>query len=255
MISKTKALEVITAALTAWPLGPVAALLAWPFPTHASDSYRCLRDLMPFTTHGTLRVQRKGVEQPFLAANYIVFPEVANGVVTGFYVYGPNKAYFYDAVAIGGARLPIKSLGPDHGILDLTAQPNGLETVSIPFLPGFNPRESDKEGASVLGSTVLPVVGAVFSRPARARAAYNSPVEARENELRTFISRHGERRMPASELSLERTIIKMIPGERANLSRPLEAELALRRRWVQNHNLDESTFRELTRAMQNSCRE
>lgn len=244
MISKTKALS-----------GLVATLLAWPLSALALDPFTCLRDLMPFTTYGTLNVHRRGVEEPFLASDYIVFPETERGRVTGFYVYSKTHAWHYDAVAENSGSRPIRALTVTDRVLDLVAQPDGLRTVSIPYLPGFNPRESDKAGPAVLGASVLPVVGAVLSRPDRARAAYHSPASARESELRAWLGRHAGR-APASEVSLERAIVKMIASAKRTdeeLWRPLKAELQLRRDWIQNHNLDESTFKELTRAMRGSC--
>lgn len=244
MISKTKALSRL-----------VATLLAWPLSASAYDPYHCLRELMPFTSHGTLRLKRKGVEQPFMAANYIVFPEVAGRAVSGFYVYAAGKAWYYDSVMTPAGKLPIRGLTVERGVLDLVAQPNGLETVSIPYLPGFAANENEKEGPAVLGSSVLPVVGAVFSRPARARAAYNSPADARESDLRSWMNRFGGARRPAADISLERTITRLAVATKSEgeLWRPLRAELDLRRHWIQNNNLDERTFRDLTRAMRGPC--
>ena len=92
----------------------------------AFSSYDCLRELMPITDRATLQNKRQEVEAPFVVQDkYLVFPEVSNGTVSGFYFYGPKGAAYYDAVdrfvGVGhrchdrlGHHVQVESLEPVH---------------------------------------------------------------------------------------------------------------------------------------------
>lgn len=241
-----------------------ALLIAAGFslPAGALNRFDCLRDLMPITEHGIFLHKRKGVEDPFAVSNgkYIVFPEISGYRVSGFYIYNNKGGWFYDAVEVSGKRRPLKELEFDsnHGIYELTAQPDGLETVSVQYLPGFDPKESDKEGPVMLGSSVLPVVGAMISRPAQRKVAYHNPAGAYEADLKKWMAHHHTGRSPASAKTIEitRSIFKMHPSEqKRDIWAPLDTELKLRKEWIKTRNLDEQTFRDFNRLLQTSCAE
>ncbi|NJL24396.1 MAG: hypothetical protein HC902_03980 [Calothrix sp. SM1_5_4] len=234
---------------------------AWAVP----NTFDCLRDLIPLTERALIRSQRKSVEEPFIiGGKYIVFPEVAGGKIAGFFVYDRAGAWHYDAVEEkpDGERKAIADLAPDAalGVLELVAQPRGLETLTIRYLPGFNPNESVKSGPVALGVSVLPVVGAFVSRPEQKKIAYYDPGQASDADLKRWLAERSSGRRPAEnqEAPLNRTIQRLVSrkGREGNaLWAPLKQELELRKNWIKTHNLDEATFKSLTRIMDTTCRE
>ncbi|MBX3022112.1 MAG: hypothetical protein KF799_10600 [Bdellovibrionales bacterium] len=241
-----------------------ALFLFWRSVTAAAPSatfnrYHCLRDLMPITERGVFINQRKGVEDPFVVNNrHLVFPEVESGEVIGFYVYDETGAWHYDAVESKDGKQLIKDLKFDssQGILELVAQPKGLETFSMTYLPGFNPKEPDQGGSVMLGSSVLPVVGAMISRPLPPKNAFNNPATAYESDLRRWMSKHSSGRFPADDKKAEikKTMRRLSLSGRGDAWAPLDNELKLRQQWIRTHNLDEQAFRSFTRIMDGSCK-
>ena len=251
----------------------VAAVAAAPAALASGmNRFACLSDLLPLTSHALLQGYRKGFEEPFLVnAQYLVFPEVANGKLSGLFIFDSKHAWHYDSVAAAAesenepgampvtASIPISALVFDssQGIFDLVAQPNGLETVTVSYLPGFNPLATDKDGPVILGASVLPVVGAFVSRPEQRRIAYFNPARATDGELKKWFLSHGSGRRPAENPTAEvkRTIRRLHLTKAApNDWHPLQTELDLRRQWIQDHNLDEATFRQLSRVMESTCK-
>lgn len=213
---------------------------------------------MPITDRGVFLNKRKNVEDPFVInGRYIVFPEAEERKVQGFFVYDRKGAWHYDAVDVNGKTL-LKDLAYDsaRGILEMIAQPSGLETVTMTYLPGFDPKETDNDGPVMLGSSVLPVVGAMISRPAQRKNAYYNPTTAYESDLRRWMSNHSTGRQPATDKTqdVKKTIVRLIASERKDVWQPLDHELKLRREWIETHNLDEMAFREFSRVMESSCK-
>ena len=241
----------------------IPALLVTLSPgARALNSFECLRDLIPLSERGALQGKRSGVERPFLIQDkYIVFPEVKGKAVTGFYVYDSTGAWFYDGVETSTAK-SIARLGQERGsrLYELVAQPRGLETITIHFMPGFDAPGSNKNGAAILGSSVLPVVGAVLSRPEKYDYVYQSPLSVPESELQAWVRDNGSRsRKPASaaEVKIEKQIVKLTFGaakRHEELWAPLKTELSLRRKWLFEHNLDQRTAIEFSRVQASTCR-
>lgn len=229
----------------------------------AYNAFECLRDLMPITDRATVQTKRGDVEEPFIVdGKYVVFPEISNGTVTGFFFYGAKSAAYYDAAEVKGK---IKSIGDmsfrrDEGIYDLVAQPAGLETVTVHYLPGFRLAPTGGDGPVVLGASVLPVVGAFVSRPDIEKLAYNNPKSFTDSAVKKWMSEHMTERRPASvdDIVINSTILKLKTLQVKSgdaLMKPLRQELKLRKAWVQSHNLDEKAFKQLTLTMEGSCKE
>ncbi|MGE4130699.1 MAG: hypothetical protein AB7F86_03630 [Bdellovibrionales bacterium] len=230
---------------------------------HAYTEFECLRDLMPITDRANFQTKRVDVEEPFLVGdNWIIFPEVINQVVAGFFFYGLNSAKYYDAVERPPGK--IKHIGDlkyvaREGLYELVAQPDGLETVAIRYLPGFQVESAGRNGPVMLGASVLPVVGAFVSRPELIKTSYHNPTAVNENDLKEWMASRMARR-PASldDVKIEKSILRLKTVEKKSadqLWRPIRAELKLRRKWIQSHNLDDKSFKELSLTMASSCKE
>ncbi len=245
-------------------------LILFSFPSASTgaegfNTFACLRDLLPLTDHGAYQRKRRDVERPFITGDkYIVFPEVRARKVTGFYVYDRGGAYFYDTIEIreeGGIRtLPISGLveAKERPLYQMVAQPGGLETMTIFYMPGFKVGETNSNGPVALGASVLPVVGAFISRPEKYDYVYQSPQDISDSRLQEWLVKHKGGRAPASEQKIARQIVSLSLKVRKNeneLWRPLKQELRLRRAWIGNHNIDNQTFKEIRRAMDGSCKE
>jgi hypothetical protein len=211
-----------------------------------------LKDILSLTDRGTYQSRRVDVETPFVRNNsFLVFPEVVKRKVTGFFVYDEKSAWYYDTVVIGTAgkqiEMPIANLGERKPtrIFQMVAQPAGLETVTIFYQPGFERDGANKEGPVMLGSSVLPVLGAIVSRPESYDFVYRNPEPA-----------FGRSPAGASSLPTEMASLKTAsPKSEKRLWEPLHNELSLRKTWIKEHNLDEVTFKDLSRALDSSCRE
>lgn len=250
------------------PLKPILALLfpialAAPHTAFASKSFECLRALIPVTDRAVLQSKRVGVEEPFLVNDkYIVFPAIDGKAVVGFYFYSAAGAKFYDAVDINGQTKTLVDLEfkRDHGVYDLIAQPAGLETVTVPYLPGFRYTIRKGGGPVVLGTSVLPVLGALVSRPNLESTSYHNPDDVNSNDLKRWVvDRQGDR-APASldNVEIKRTILKLktvAEKSREDLWSPIRTELHLRKTWIKTHNLDEKAFKQLSLAMDGSCKD
>lgn len=203
---------------------------------------------MTVTNRGAFQRQRKEVESPFLRDDrYIVFPEVVKRKVTGFFVYDEKGAYYYDTAVLGvenKREIPIAQLKAKK-IFQMTVQPAGLETLTIFYQPGFESGNATKDGPVMLGSSVLPVVGAIVSRPESYDYAYHAP------EI-------SGGRGPASAPVIPTEMVSLKTGSPKSAERlwqPLHEELRLRKSWIKSHNLDEATFKNLSRIMDSTCRE
>lgn len=240
-------------------LGPKASAL---------NTFECVRDLLTVTDRASFSSKRQGVEEPFLVNDkYLVFPEVTNGTVNGFYFYGPKVAVFYDAIEIKGTRSVTRHIGdlvfrPQEGIYEMVAQPMGLETVTVPYLPGYQSESTGRSGPVMLGSSVLPVIGAFVSRPAAVKMAYSNPTGANESDIKKWMAarmpHEGRKPAVADSVEIQKTIVRLKTlHEKPNeeLWRPLKHELKLRRDWIKTRNLDEKSFKQLTLVMEGSCKE
>ena len=223
----------------------------------ANPSFNCVRDLLPITGKAALHVKRSGVERPFSVSDkYLVFPEVSNDRVTGFYVYSDNKAAYYD---MAGDRALADFDGSDLTLYELVAQPNGLETIAIQLLPGFRSGKTVTQAPVVLGTTIMPVVGAVVSRGSSAlKSVYSNPADVHESDLQEWIYQRMARR-PASvkNVIIRRKLLHLSTRDEKSateLQAPLRAEMAARKAWVRSRNLDEESFRKLARLMDGACR-
>jgi len=253
MTLKTNRLSAAILILVLFILGPLQ--------TRAS-SFECLRDLMPITDRAAVQSKRDGVEEPFIVnEKYIVFPEVSNGTVTGFFFYGVKSAAYYDAAEIKGRTVSLGDLTfkSADGIYELVAQPAGLETVTVSLLPGFKIAPTSKEGPVVLGASVLPVIGAFVSRPELAKSAYLNPKSMNDIVIQKWMGDRMDRR-PASveDIKINSTILKLKTiqsKDQDDLMQPLRTELKLRKTWIQTHNLDEKAFKQLTLTLEGSCKE
>jgi hypothetical protein len=140
----------------------------------------------------------------------------------------------------------------------MVAQPKGLETVTIFFMPGFDAKLTNQDGPVMLGASVLPVVGAFVSRPEKTDWVYQNPKQIGEDELKNWVHRNMGGRKPASpeEVVLSKRIVKLrTKTEKAQdaLYAPLKNELSLREKWVESRNLDDQTFRNFNRVLQTTC--
>lgn len=218
-----------------------AALVA----TARADEVTCLRDLLPITDKVSFQKDRKGFEKPFVVeSKYVIFPEVKNGKLTGFYVYSPRAAKYYDTVQTpmenkSGDRVSVSKLKP--GVrYDLTAQPEGLETVTIIYEPKARKTQARMPSSVALGSSIIPVVGALveLQETRKADPVFQKAEEGRGDEK-------ARRLVRLTTLSAKSS---------AEMMQPLRAELDLRKKWIQRANLDNDSFRDLNRVLQTSCR-
>jgi hypothetical protein len=220
--------------------------------TPKGSPFTCLKDILPLTDRGAYQSKRIDVETPFVRGNrFLVFPEVVKRKVTGFFVYDENSAWYYDTAVIGtaGKKIEVPIAGLDERkpakIFQMVAQPAGLETVTIFYQPGFERDDTNKEGPVMLGSSVLPVVGAIVSRPESYDFVYRNP------EPSAGRSPAGVPALPVEMVTLKTAS----PKSEKRLWQPLHEELRLRKAWIKEHNLDEVTFKDLSRALDSSCRE
>lgn len=241
-------------------------LLLFSLQARALNTFECLRDIMQVTDRGNYQKKRTDVERPFMVGDkHMVFPEVVKRKVTGFFVYDHKSAWYYDAVEIkeikGKKTMPIADLSDvkERAVYQMVVQPAGLETITIYFLPGFDVTETNSEGPVMLGSTVLPIVGAIVSRPEKYDPVYTNPTSIDEDALKKWFYTNSSGRRPASanEMQINRKIVSLITQSRKEDSRlwqPITNELKIRQDWIKAHNLDEASFKEISRAMDHSCR-
>lgn len=232
----------------------------------ALDVFDCVRDLIPVTEQAAFQGRRKSVEKPFmLNGKFMVFPEIAGPSVAGFYIYSAGgKGVYYDAIEQQEPKPELRSLveipPSDHSMYELVAQPNGLETITIRYMPGYGYNDTTGKGPMLLGATLLPVVGAFVSRSAESlHLVYHNPAGVDEADLKKWVYEHTSRR-PANvnDIEIQHKILRLAtkkPKTGAALTLPLQEEFKLRKTWVQNHNLDEASFKKLSRVMEGSCRE
>ena len=229
---------------------------------YAFNTFDCLRDMLPITAHGSMQSQRKAVEPPFmLDAKHMVFPEVNNKIVTGFYLYDRTEAWYFDAFREGEKPLqPIGTLNTQAKTLfQMVAQPQGLETITIHYMPGYSARESNKDGPVILGASILPVIGAFVSRPDRTEYAFQNPAGVNEDRLKGWVHFKSGCRKPAeaNQIQIERRLVRldtMKPKARERLFDPLNQELSLRQHWISSRNLDNKTFQALNRSLDTNCK-
>lgn len=229
----------------------------------AFSTMNCLRDLIPLTERGAFQRSRKSVERPFFVNDkFLIFPEIDNTRLQGFFVYANDRAWYFDAVKIGSRTTKISDLtfSRENGILELVAQPEGLETISIFYMPGYDPNESRSKNSVVLGSAVLPVVGSLVMTKPQAQPIYYNPKQATKEELQAWVAKHSGGRHPADIRSvvINQKLAKLVSTEKISgdqLWAPLKQEFNLRRAWVKNNNLDEETFRRFGHVMETSCKQ
>jgi hypothetical protein len=208
-----------------------------------ADDIACLRELLPVSDKVTIHGERKGWEKPFLVNDkFIVFPEVKEGKVTGFYVYGKKRGQYYDLVQSPSKKvlrrtgLTELALGT---IYDMVAQPEGLETVTIAFAPALKSIPSRTPSSAALGASMLPVVGAFVAlqekQDSRPVYVWPDPLQS-ENKPRKLLQLASSSTKSAQEL-LE----------------PVQNELEIRKKAIQKANLDDATFKDLSRILQHSC--
>jgi|GEM_PF-5236218 len=255
MILKTKALNFFILFFVSLPAG-----------AEGFNAFECLRDLMPLTNHGVYQGKRIDVEKPFVIdGKYIVFPEVTARKLIGFFVYDARGAYYYDTIEIkkenGAQSLPIAGLElvKERPLYQMVAQPAGLETVTIYYMPGYDANETNTNGPVALGSSVLPVIGAFVSRPDQYDYVYQSPHDVPENRLQDWLAKNKGGRRPAStgDTKVERRIVSLLSKAKKDEKRlwqPLKEELRLRQSWIKDHNIDNQTFIQIRRLMDGPCK-
>lgn len=231
----------------------------------AFDTFECVRDLMPVTEQSAFQSKRQGVEKPFmLNEKFMAFPEIKGGAVTGFYIYSHGHARYYDSFEAkenAAKKKPLTELNRigHFSLYNLIAQPLGLETVMLQFMPGFGVDDTTHGGPVMLGSSVMPVVGALMSRTnEQLISVYNNPSDSDEKDLKQWIADHSSRR-PAdvNSIEIDKQMIRLTTRKeksKAELWAPLNNELIVRKKWVQEHNLAEESFRQLSRVMETSCK-
>jgi hypothetical protein len=231
----------------------------------ALNRFECLRGLISVTEQASLQDKRKGVDKPFFEGDYLVFPEVTRKRLAGFFVYKGTKAWHYNAVerlknnnakhqfSINSA--PFK----DTSLYQMVTQPDGFRTLTLLYLPGLLGEDSLVSAPVALGSTVLPVIGAIGAKNRLPKAVYNNLANSSEDEIKAWIYPK-LRRKPANfrDVTVRRTMIRLASkgdtkGER--LWEPLNAELGLRREWIQTHNLDTASFQKFSQLLEGPCRE
>lgn len=196
----------------------------------ALDTFVCVRDLLPVTEPADFQAHRRGLEKPFIInSKYMVFPEVTRTSVAGFYIYSEDKAWYYDAVESedANARPLAEFKDGDLTLYDLVAQPAGLETITLHYMPGFG--------------------------------VYRNSADFEEHELKRWIFDHISPK-PSSLKAIEviHKMLRLTANKSKNaeaLWRPLNDELKFRKSWVRNHNLDEQNFKQFSRLLDSSCRE
>jgi hypothetical protein len=103
------------------------------------------------------------------------------------------------------------------------------------------------------------VVGSFMSRTnAQLTVIYHNPTGVDDEVLKQWVYDHTTRR-PASlkDLELDRQILHLAIKKKLEekaLWAPLKRELELRKSWIQNHNLDERTFRQFSHIKETSCK-
>ena len=219
------------------PLKPVLLVLALsavsPVQAGAYNAFDCLRDLMPITDRATVQSKRGEVEEPFLVnEKFIVFPEISNDTVTGFYFYGQKGAAYYDAAEVKNSTKHLGDLQfkKDDGIYELVAQPTGLETVTIHYLPGFKTSSSGGKGPVVLGVAVLPIIGAFMSRPSVGQVTYLNPKNVNDIVVKKWMAETLGDRTPASveDIKVNMTMLRLKTVQAKSteeLWKPLKHEL------------------------------
>lgn len=234
----------------------------------ALDVFECVRDLMPISEQASFQAQRAGVEHPFmLDGRFMIFPEVKKGQITGFFVYTSSaQAFYYDAVRKTQldqkpVTTAIRSLPKfENHVYQMTAQPSGIETMTLLFMPGYLVEDTTGHGPVVLGASVLPVVGAFISRKSdQLKTVYHNPADAHESDLQQWVySRQARRPASVKEVEVPRVMVQLTNIEKKSLTElwaPLKAEFKVRKHWVQNHNLDENAFRQFNSVLRTTCRE
>lgn len=255
MILKTNQLKKMALIVLLLQMGRASAL----------DVFNCVRDLMPITEQAAFQVRRVDVEKPFMSSEkFMIFPEVKKGVVSGFFIYTPGKAWYYDRAQ----AKPTKSEGGpivelvhtnESPVFTFIVQPSGLETVSIQYLPGYGSDGSTREGPVMLGSSMFPVIGALVSRTnEQLHRVYRNPEEVEESDLKQWIYDHQSRKLATvSAVEIKRKMLYLATEQskaKVDLWEPLNNELKVRKLWVQSHNLDEVAFRKLSYILESSCR-
>lgn len=212
----------------------------------ALDVFECLRGLLSVTERANLQAGRKGVEKPFFEGDYLVFPEVSRRRLAGFYVYKDKKAWHYDAIerlkqVNGSSLFPLVSAPfTQNHLYQMVSQPDGLRTLTLFYKPGPLSDSSTAEAPVALGSTVLPVVGAWIGRARPAtQEVYRKPASTPNLPK------------PASMVRLTSKNTK----DNDALWYPLLTELRLRKHWIQSHNLDLRSFKDLSRLLEGVCKE
>jgi hypothetical protein len=244
-------------------LGLAAVLIMAAARVHALDTFECVRDLIPVSEQAAFQSKRKGFEKPFMVSErFMVFPEVNKDSVIGFFIYNAGHAWHYDSVEKSdGSLQPVLELKRDepNTLLNLIAQPEGLETVTLQYMPSYGNTDTTQGGPVILGSSLLPVVGAFVSRPSeKLRTIFHNPKIVDESDLKQWIYDHSSRKPAAvKDIAVEHKIMhlasnKVLPESR--LWEPLNSELKLRKHWVQEHNLNEATFKQFSHAMETTCK-
>jgi hypothetical protein len=254
MILKTNQLRNLALALILMSAGRASAL----------EAFECVRDLMPITSQAAFQGHRKDVEKPFMLTDkFMVFPEVKKSAVTGFYIYSASNAWYYDSVTIkeGEKKRPLADLKRtgEFSLYSLVAQPEGLETIVLQFMPAFITHETNGGGPVMIGSTVMPVIGAFISRPnEQLTATYRNPGEVDDATLKKWVNEHSTRRPAlAGTMEIDRQLLHLATGHaksKSELWAPIFSEIKVRRQWVQSHNLDEKSFKQLSLLMESSCK-
>jgi hypothetical protein len=208
-----------------------------------ADDLACLRELLPITDKVSTHGDRKDWEKPFLVNdNFIVFPEVKDGKVSGFYVYGKKRGQYYDVAQSPSKKILKRTTLAEltqGAIYDMVAQPEGLETVTIAFAPQLKNIPSRTPSSAALGASMLPVVGALMALQEKpeSRTVYTPP-DPHQTEGKT-------RKL----MQLGTATIK----SQEEIFEPVKQELELRKKWLQKANLDDATFKDLNRILQHSC--
>lgn len=257
MILKTRALNSILLFL----------LISFRAGAEGFNTFECLREMMPLTEHGSFQRKRTDVEKPFISdGKYLVFPEVLARKLTGFFVYDHDGAYYYDTIEVkseGSPKdLPIAmlALAKERPLYQMVAQPGGLETMTIYYMPGYKAGGSNGNGPVILGTSVLPVVGAFLSRPEQYDYVYQSPQDVADNRLQEWLAKNKGGRTPAAvtEQKIDRQIVTLSTQRKKDekvIWKPLKEELRMRRFWVKDHNLDNQTFKKISHLMDGPCKD
>jgi hypothetical protein len=230
----------------------------------ALNTFECVRGLMPITEPASFS-KRVDVEKPFVAeGKYLVFPEVKGSQLAGFYIYLGNKAWHFDSIQpLGQTSAVTRKLEElprfENQVYKMIAQTNGAETLTLEYMPGFLVEDPERKAPVVLGASVLPVVGAFVSRPKARKEVYNDPTAEGEDALKSWVYHRLERRpADASAVEVPRMMMRLKSQTKSSAEAmwaPLRAELKIRKEWIQEHNLDEKSFRQLSALMAGACHE